>query len=228
MKAVIQKVTNASVTVEGQVISSIGRGLMVLVGIGVDDTPKDREYIIRKILSIRLFDAPTPIAASDAVEGEELKERQKSSAWRASVKDIGGEVLCVSQFTLMAKVEKGSKPDFHGAMTTLPSSVFYNEFLGDMRTAYSADKIQDGKFGAMMQVSLCNDGPVTITIDSKAKPPSAPQSRANTPFASGESTPASDNRKPQQTLAEKKEKRARAAEAYAKRKNLETTEQQLS
>ncbi|KAJ9105369.1 hypothetical protein QFC21_001738 [Naganishia friedmannii] len=189
MKAVIQKVTNASVT---------------------DDTPKDREYIVRKILSIRLFDAPAPIAVSEAADGDELKERQKASAWRASVKDIGGEVLC----------------DFHGAMTTLPSSIFYNEFLNDMRTAYSAEKIQDGKFGAMMQVSLCNDGPVTIIIDSKAKPPSAPPSRSNTPLTSGTSTPALDNKKPQQTLAEKKEKRARAAEAYAERKKAEAADEQ--
>ncbi|KAJ9112300.1 hypothetical protein QFC19_000719 [Naganishia cerealis] len=203
MKAVIQKVTNASVTVEGQVISSIGRGLMVLIGIGValsairsDDTPKDREYIVRKILNTRLFDGPAPTAASDGVRDDELKERQKSLAWKASVKDIGGEVLCVSQFTLMAKVEKGSKPD--------------------------------GRFGAMMQVALCNDGPVTITIDSKAKPASTAQSCASTPLTSGTSTPVPDSKNVRQTLVEKKEKRAKAAEAFAQRKTLEASEQHLN
>ncbi|GHJ84262.1 hypothetical protein NliqN6_0664 [Naganishia liquefaciens] len=226
MKAVIQKVTHASVSVDGQVLSSISKGLMVLVGIGVDDTAKDREYIVRKILSMRLFDAPALTAPTESTAGDEVREKQKALAWRASIKDIDGEVLCVSQFTLMANVEKGSKPDFHGAMTTLASSIFYNEFLSEMRSAYKGDKIKDGKFGAMMQVSLCNDGPVTITIDSKAKSSSRTPSAAGTPTASGTSTPAPlTSSKVQISYAEKKAKRANAARAFAERQQAETNVQ---
>ncbi|KAJ9114889.1 hypothetical protein QFC20_001261 [Naganishia adeliensis] len=161
---------------------------MVLVGIGTEDTARDREYIVRKILSTRFFDGPSPAASAELVEDDGLKERQKSLAWRASVKDIEGEVL-FSQFTLMAKVEKGSKPD--------------------------------GKFGAMMQVSLCNDGPVTITIDSKAKSPSAAPSKSNTPSVSGTTTPSRpEGSKTQLSFAEKKAKKANAAKAFAQQSQV--------
>ncbi|GLB34603.1 putative deacylase [Lyophyllum shimeji] len=87
--------------------------------------------------------------------------------WKASVKDIDGEILCVSQFTLMANTTKGNKPDFHRAMSTEPSRELYATFLEELGKAYKAEKIKDGRFGAMMNVSLTNEGPVTFTLDSR-------------------------------------------------------------
>ena len=148
MRAVIQRVKRASVTVDGALISSIKEGLCVLVGIGQDDTKKDIEYIANKILKLRLF-------------GEEDKR------WKKSIMDLNYEVLCVSQFTLMC-VLKGNKPDFHQAMDGGKSQKFYEEFLAEMRKRYQPEKIKDGKFAAYMQVEIQNDGPVTIHIDSRA------------------------------------------------------------
>ncbi|KIJ69207.1 hypothetical protein HYDPIDRAFT_24060 [Hydnomerulius pinastri MD-312] len=139
----------AVVQLDGKVISSISRGLMVLVGIGSDDTPADVDMLSNKILSLRVF--------SDA----------SGAMWKTSVKDIAGEVLCVSQFTLMASTTKGNKPDFHRAMSTEPSRQLYSNFLDKMRQLYVADRIQDGQFGAMMDVSLTNEGPVTFTLDTR-------------------------------------------------------------
>ncbi|KAG1808565.1 D-Tyr tRNAtyr deacylase-like domain-containing protein [Suillus variegatus] len=138
MRAVVQRVALASVSVDGNVISSISRGLMVLVGIG---TGMD-------ILNIRVFDA-------------------NGSMWKSNVKDIAGQVLCVSQFTLMANTTKGNKPDFHRAMSSNASRELYATFLEKMRRLYVPDRIQDGQFGAMMDVSLTNEGPVTLTLDTR-------------------------------------------------------------
>jgi len=87
--------------------------------------------------------------------------------WKRSVKDIDGEVLCVSQFTLLASTQKGNKPDFHRAMGAESSKEMYATFLERMGQLYSPDKIKDGRFGAMMNVSLTNEGPVTLTLDSR-------------------------------------------------------------
>ncbi|KAI9571268.1 D-Tyr tRNAtyr deacylase-like domain-containing protein [Boletus coccyginus] len=149
MRAVVQRVTSASVTVDGKVVSSISKGLMVLVGIGTDDTPTDVDILSNKILSLRTF--------SDA----------NDAMWKMSVKDVAGEVLCVSQFTLFANTTKGSKPDFHRAMSTEPSRQLYNVFLDKMKQLYVPDRIKDGQFGAMMNVSLTNEGPVTFTLDTR-------------------------------------------------------------
>lgn len=149
MRAIIQRVSSASVTVDGEVISQISKGLMVLVGIGSDDTTKDVEYIAKKILTLRVFDD------SDG------------TMWKAGVKDIGGEVLSVSQFTLMANTTKGNKPDFHGAMSSASSREVYSTFLKRLGELYEPAKIKDGQFGAMMSVSLANEGPVTLQIDSR-------------------------------------------------------------
>ncbi|KAF9246246.1 D-Tyr tRNAtyr deacylase-like domain-containing protein [Melanogaster broomeanus] len=149
MRAVVQRVASASVTVDGKVISSISRGLMVLVGIGTDDTPADVDILTNKILSLRVF--------SDAT----------GAMWKTSVKDIAGEVLCVSQFTLMANTTKGNKPDFHRAMSSGSSRDLYAVFLDKMKQHYVAGRIQDGQFGAMMNVSLTNEGPVTFTLDTR-------------------------------------------------------------
>ncbi|XP_022333884.2 D-aminoacyl-tRNA deacylase-like [Crassostrea virginica] len=147
MKAIIQRVTGASVKVGEETISSIGQGLCVLIGIGRYDTEKELEYMARKILNIRVFD------------GEDGKR------WNKSVMDKQLEVLCVSQFTLSA-VLKGNKPDFHEAMGPETSEKAYQDFLQLMRNSYNTDKIKDGKFGAYMQVHIQNDGPVTIPLDS--------------------------------------------------------------
>ncbi|QRV87651.1 D-tyrosyl-tRNA(Tyr) deacylase [Ceratobasidium sp. AG-Ba] len=145
MRAVIQRVSSASVTVDSQTVSSISRGLMCLIGIGDDDTAKDSEYIANKILSLKIFD--------DASTG---------AMWKQSVKDIQGEILCVSQFTLMAKTVKGAKPDFHKACL---SNAWLLQYSSTIRQCF--DCARDGQFGAMMSVSLTNEGPVTITIDSR-------------------------------------------------------------
>ncbi|QRV72782.1 D-tyrosyl-tRNA(Tyr) deacylase [Ceratobasidium sp. AG-Ba] len=170
MRAVIQRVSSASVTVDSQTVSSISRGLMCLIGIGDDDTAKDSEYIANKILSLKIFD--------DASTG---------AMWKQSVKDIQGEMLCVSQFTLMAKTVKGAKPDFHKACLSNVwlfqyssrirqcrskqngelSRPMYANFLELLAKGYDPARIKDGQFGAMMSVSLTNEGPVTITIDSR-------------------------------------------------------------
>ncbi|KAI0720435.1 D-Tyr tRNAtyr deacylase-like domain-containing protein, partial [Fomitopsis betulina] len=149
MRAVVQHVSSASVTVDGAIVSSISRGLMVLVGIGRDDTTADMETICKKILTLRVFD-----------DGA-------GAMWKKSVKDIDGDVLCVSQFTLFANTTKGNKPDFHKAMGSEASRQMYATFLERMQTMYRPDKIKDGRFGAMMSVSLTNEGPVTLNLDSR-------------------------------------------------------------
>ncbi|CAJ0591412.1 unnamed protein product [Cylicocyclus nassatus] len=149
MRAVIQRVAKASVKVGEEVVGSIGRGVCVFVGISKDDKEDDIEYIVRKILNIRLFESD--------------KKR-----WDKSVKDEGLEVLCVSQFTLYG-ILKGNKLDFHNSMNPEDASAFYARFMDRMRSSYSHEKIQDGRFAAYMNVEIVNDGPVTINIDSKIK-----------------------------------------------------------
>eukprot|EP01116_Phalansterium_solitarium_P007743 TRINITY_DN20614_c0_g1_i1.p1 TRINITY_DN20614_c0_g1~~TRINITY_DN20614_c0_g1_i1.p1 ORF type:complete len:153 (-),score=29.72 TRINITY_DN20614_c0_g1_i1:95-553(-) len=151
MRAILQRVLRGSVTVEGKVVSSIGRGLVVLVGIEQSDTEKDAEFIGRKILNARLW------------ENEE-----SGKAWDRSVVDRKFELLIVSQFTLHA-VMKGNKPDFHLSMKADQSKAFYEKFLARVRSAYEPAKVQEGEFGAMMTVDLANDGPVSIWLDSRTK-----------------------------------------------------------
>ncbi|XP_056136333.1 D-aminoacyl-tRNA deacylase 1 isoform X2 [Lampris incognitus] len=149
MKAIIQRVAEASVTVGQEQVSSIGRGLVVLLGISVRDAQKDADYIIRKILNLRLF------------------EDENGRAWSKSVTDKEFEVLCVSQFTLQC-ILKGNKPDFHSAMPAELAQPFYNSILESMRSAYKPELIKDGQFGSRMQVHIQNDGPVTIELTSPA------------------------------------------------------------
>ncbi|XP_068688715.1 D-aminoacyl-tRNA deacylase-like [Montipora foliosa] len=151
MRAIVQRVTTASVSVDGEVISCIGKGLCVLLGISKYDTSKEIEYMVRKILNLRVFD-------------------DDGQRWKKSVVDKNLEILCVSQFTLQA-VLKGNKPDYHLAMGGEQSENFYQDFLQHLRSAYRADAIQDGKFGAYMQVHIQNDGPVTISLET---PPPKP------------------------------------------------------
>ncbi|XP_037301786.1 D-aminoacyl-tRNA deacylase 1 [Manduca sexta] len=160
MKGLIQRVTNAKVTVNGEVISSIEQGLCVLIGISSNDTKKDMEYIARKILSIRIFD-----------DGAGKK-------WNKSVVDKDYEILCVSQFTLY-NTWKGNKPDFHHAMPGDSSKEFYENFLQILKDAYKPEKIKDGLFGAYMQVHIQNDGPVTLELESPANLPEIKERRCN-------------------------------------------------
>jgi D-tyrosyl-tRNA(Tyr) deacylase len=150
MRAVIQRVTTASVTVNDSVISLIGNGLCVLVGIHDNDTAEDMEWISSKILDLRLFE-------------------KEGKAWAGSAKELNLEVLCVSQFTLYAQINKGKKPDFHAAMKQDRSRDFYKAFLDMMKNKYDSTKIKDGEFGTYMKVDIQNDGPVTIILDSRDK-----------------------------------------------------------
>ena len=148
MKAVLQRVVSGSVTVGGEVVSSIGRGIVALIGIHRDDTRADLEYIVRKLVSLRMW------------------EDEGGRRWAKSAKDLDYEILCVSQFTLY-HVMKGNKPDFHLAMAGEKSKLFYEDFLSEMKKAHSSEeKIKDGVFGAMMEVNIVNDGPVTLELDS--------------------------------------------------------------
>jgi len=148
MRAIIQRVTKASVTVDGEVVSAIGPGICVLLGICRQDAAKDVEFISRKILNLRLFD-----------------DDDAGKRWAAGVKDKNLEILCVSQFTLHA-VLKGNKPDFHQSMAGDLSKSLFDSTVASLAAGYRNDKVKTGVFGAMMQVEIVNDGPVTITIDS--------------------------------------------------------------
>ncbi|KAJ2726043.1 D-tyrosyl-tRNA(Tyr) deacylase [Coemansia sp. Benny D115] len=150
MRAVLQKVVQASVTVNDQIVGKIGPGICVLVGINQTDTQQDMDYIINKLLNVRVFEDPNT-----------------NSMWKKSVKDMDYQILLVSQFTLYGKTTKGSKPDFHEAMKSVESKEFFNRFVQKMGQMYKKDKIETGEFGAMMQVALVNDGPVTLQIDSR-------------------------------------------------------------
>ncbi|KAJ3238893.1 D-tyrosyl-tRNA(Tyr) deacylase [Chytriomyces hyalinus] len=151
MRAVIQRVKQASVTVDGAVVSQIQQGLCVLIGITHGDTEADAEYIAKKITTLRLW------------------PDSEGKPWKLNVNDAGLEVLSVSQFTLFAITSKRAKPDFHLAMKGTDSFPFYQSFLGRLRTLMDKDRVQDGQFGAMMDVGLVNDGPVTLIVDSKEK-----------------------------------------------------------
>ncbi|GMH15878.1 hypothetical protein Nepgr_017719 [Nepenthes gracilis] len=148
MRAVVQRVASASVEVEGKIVSEIGPGLLVLVGIHESDTDTDAEYICRKVLSMRLFPNETT-----------------GKAWDQSVMQKNYGVLLVSQFTLYG-ILKGNKPDFHVAMPPLKAKPFYESLVDKFRKNYNMDFIKDGIFGAMMKVNLMNDGPVTMQLDS--------------------------------------------------------------
>lgn len=171
MRVIVQRVTKASVMVGDELISSIGRGLCVLVGICKDDTQKEREYLARKVQNLRVFDD------------------ESGKRWCKSVKDKNFEILCVSQFTLYA-VMKGNKPDFHNAMPGDASKQYYEEFLSLLKKGYSAEKVKDGKFAAYMQVHIQNDGPVTIQLESIPDIHfQIPENRVGPRAASGSKTP---------------------------------------
>ena len=145
MKLVIQRVKRASVSIDGQVYSQIEEGLLLLVGVGPEDDQKDLEYAVRKVIQMRIF--------SD----EEGK-------MNLSVKDIQGEILSVSQFTLFAQTKKGNRPAFIGAASPEMASQLYDD-LNDLLE--KEVPVKRGVFAADMAIELINDGPVTIILDTK-------------------------------------------------------------
>jgi len=149
MKLVIQRVNEASVTIDGQVAGAIQKGLMVLLGIGTADTMEDVDWLSNKIVQMRIFD--------DA-EG----------VMNLSVKEVGGNILLVSQFTLHASTKKGNRPSYIAAAKHDISIPLYEAMIKKL-TAEMGAAIQTGVFGADMKVALVNNGPVTIIVDSKNK-----------------------------------------------------------
>uniref|UniRef100_A0A2P2J1D2 D-aminoacyl-tRNA deacylase n=1 Tax=Rhizophora mucronata TaxID=61149 RepID=A0A2P2J1D2_RHIMU len=148
MRAVVQRVSSASVEVEGRVVSQIGPGLLVLIGLHESDTDTDADYICRKVLNMRLFPNETT-----------------GRGWDLSVMQKNYGLLLVSQFTLHG-ILKGNKPDFHVAMPPQKAKSFYESLVDKFRKSYRPDAVKDGVFGAMMKVNLVNDGPVTMQLDS--------------------------------------------------------------
>jgi D-tyrosyl-tRNA(Tyr) deacylase len=145
MKSLIQRVSQASVTVEGKVVGQIDRGVLVLLGLEKPDTEQDVDWHIKKLLELRIF--------PDAQDKMNL-----------SVTDIQGDLLIVSQFTLAASCRKGTRPSFDSAMPPAQAERFYELYLARLRDATDL-KVQTGIFGAMMDVALVNDGPVTFMLE---------------------------------------------------------------
>ncbi len=146
MRTVIQRVSKASVTIEGKLTSSINHGLLILLGIEEEDDKKDIEWLTGKIARLRIFN-------------------DENKVMNRSVQDVDGEVLVVSQFTLHASTKKGNRPSYIKAARPETAIPLYEEFIKSLQQ-YIKKPIGTGKFGALMDVSLTNDGPVTIIIDS--------------------------------------------------------------
>lgn len=149
MRAVIQRVSKASVTIDNQLKSSIGKGLLVLLGICEEDTEEDVNWLVHKLIGLRIFD-------------------DDNGVMNRSVSDVDGEVLIVSQFTLYASYKKGNRPSWFRAGSHEHSIPLYEAFCRQMSEALGKT-VGTGEFGANMQVELLNDGPVTICMDTKNK-----------------------------------------------------------
>ena len=148
MKIVIQRVTEANVKVEGKIVGEITKGLLLLIGIDEEDEKTDADWLVQKILNLRIF-------------GDE------EGKLNLSVTDISGEIICISQFTLIADYKKGNRPSFIKAAKPDKAIPLFEYFKTEI--AKSGLKTESGIFGADMKVSLLNDGPVTIVMDSKTK-----------------------------------------------------------
>ena len=149
MKVVIQRVSNASVTIEEKIVANIQKGLLVLVGVEAEDNAEDIDWLVNKIINLRIF-------------------ADTNDVMNLSVKDIQGDIIVVSQFTLHASTKKGNRPSYLKAAKPEISIPMYESFVGELEIALGK-KVQTGIFGADMKVSLLNDGPVTIIVDSKNK-----------------------------------------------------------
>jgi D-tyrosyl-tRNA(Tyr) deacylase len=149
MRALIQRVSSAQVSVDGQVVSAIGRGLLVLLGIHKHDSEADGDWMARKIVSLRIFE-------------------DDAGKMGRSVEDIAGALLVVSQFTLYGSLRKGTRPDFGDSMPGAQAKSFYEAWVAKLRQSCGLE-IKEGVFAAKMAVQLVNDGPVTIMVDSRRK-----------------------------------------------------------
>lgn len=149
MRAVIQRVKRASVTVDGTITGQIGKGLMILFGAEDGDTSDDLEYVVKKCVNLRIF--------SD-----------ENDKMNLSVLDVDGSILAVSQFTLLAQIKHGNRPGFTMAMEPKKANEMYEKFC-QMCEEATQKKVERGIFGADMQVEILNDGPVTIIVDSRNK-----------------------------------------------------------
>ena len=149
MRAVIQRVSSASVTIDGKVRSAIGQGLMILLGVGHEDGREDIDWLVKKIAGLRIFD-------------------DESGVMNRSVVEVGGEALVVSQFTLMASTKKGNRPSYIAAAGHGLAVPLYEAFCAALSAAIGRT-VATGEFGTDMKVALVNDGPVTICIDTKNK-----------------------------------------------------------
>lgn len=149
MRAVVQRVQRASVEVEGEVIGHIGFGVLVFVGITVDDTPSDRDWLAGRIAKLRIF------------EDDEGKMNR-------SLIDAGGEALVISQFTLYGNVAKGTRPSFNRAAPAEVAVPLYESFVAEL-SKLMGKPVPTGRFGAMMQIDARNHGPVTLVIDTKQR-----------------------------------------------------------
>lgn len=144
MKAVLQRVTHAEVAVDGEIVGSCGHGFMVLLGVAEGDTPKEAELLCRKIVNLRVFE-------------------DDAGKMNRSILDVDGEMLVISQFTLMANCRHGNRPDFMASAKPAEAIPLYEYFK--KLAAESVKRVECGIFGADMKVSLLNDGPVTIVLD---------------------------------------------------------------
>ncbi len=149
MRVVIQKVKKASVKVEGEIISSVEKGLLILLGIEDADTEEDIEWLVKKIVQLRIFN-------------------DENNVMNLSVQNVAGDILVVSQFTLFANTKKGNRPSYIRSSKPEFAIPMYENFIRKMEEALDK-KVGAGIFGAMMEVALINDGPVTIIMDSKQK-----------------------------------------------------------
>ena len=148
MKALLQRVSAASVSVAGEVVGRIGRGVVVLVGVASGDSEKDARYLVQRIVNLRIF-------------------ADEASKFNLSALDIGGELLVVSQFTLLADTRKGRRPSFIDAAPPAQAEGLIELFVSEARA--SGLKVETGRFQQYMQLEIHNDGPVTILLDSREK-----------------------------------------------------------
>ena len=149
MRAVIQRVSEASVVIDKQKVAEINQGLLIFLGVEIEDAKEDAVWLVNKIVQLRIF-------------------QDEKEVMNKSIADVDGEIIVVSQFTLHAKTKKGNRPSYIKAARSEQAIPLYEQFKEDLSIAIG-NQVQSGEFGADMKVSLTNDGPVTIIIDTKKK-----------------------------------------------------------